>query len=230
MANYSAGAMGALGGAGTGATLGSAFGPIGTGVGAGLGALTGGLAGLFGGTPEQSSQVSRFNPQIQQQLNQLISQKLANQSQGFDFAPIEQQARTGFQQQTVPALAERFSALGARGSSAFTQALGQAGAGLEQSLAALKSKYGLQQQTQEQNLLKALLSLGQQENLYSPAQPGFVESAAGGFGQGLGSILPLLPLLFGGEKKDTTQTGQGQVDSSKIDMLMKIAAALTGGK
>jgi hypothetical protein len=65
----------------------------------------------------------------------------------FNFAPIEQQARTGFAQQTMPSIAERFSSLGSGGSqrsSAFPQALSQAGQGLEEQLAALRAQYGFQ--------------------------------------------------------------------------------------
>lgn len=57
-----------------------------------------------------------------------------------------------FQEQVVPALAERFSGLGAgsQRSSAFQQALGQAGAGLQENLASLRA--GLQGQAASQAL------------------------------------------------------------------------------
>jgi len=60
----------------------------------------------------------------------------------MDFAPIEAQARAGFQQQTLPTIAERFTTMGAgaRGTGAFARTVGAAGAGLEGSLAALKAK------------------------------------------------------------------------------------------
>jgi len=60
----------------------------------------------------------------------------------MDLAPIEQQARTQFAQQTVPSLAERFTSMGAgaQSSAAFARKLGQAGAGLEQSLAAMRAR------------------------------------------------------------------------------------------
>jgi len=60
----------------------------------------------------------------------------------MDFAPIEAQARAGFQQQTLPTIAERFTTMGAgaRGTGAFARTVGAAGAGLESSLAALKAE------------------------------------------------------------------------------------------
>lgn len=100
-----------------------------------------------------------------------------NWQQYFNFAPIEQQARTQFNTQTIPSLAERFTAMGGEGgqrSSAFQGALGRAGSDLEQGLAALKAQYALPQaqlaQNQQQlgqnqqginlNLLQTLLSGG----------------------------------------------------------------------
>lgn len=48
-----------------------------------------------------------------------------------------------FQEEIIPQLAERFSGMGAQNSSAFQQSLGQAGAGLTERLAALRSGLGL---------------------------------------------------------------------------------------
>jgi len=115
----------------------------------------------------------------------------------FDFAPIEQQARSNFNTQTIPSIAERFTSLGSgsQNSSAFSNAIGSASSGLEQSLASLKSQYGLQQQGLNQNMIQSLLGMGLQpryENAYFPRQPGFGESAGAPLLQGLGSILPLL--------------------------------------
>lgn len=78
----------------------------------------------------------------------------------FNFEPIAQQARTQFQTQTVPGLAERFTNFGggAQRSSAFPALLGQQAAGLEEGLAGLQSQYNLKQQGLQQNLLSLLLS------------------------------------------------------------------------
>lgn len=205
------GAGGALSGAGIGATVGSVVPGIGTGIGAGIGALGGGalgsLAGLFGQQPQQQMmqpqqqipslggegnmfsgygaqtfQLPRFDPQQQNALQQLLQRGLA----GSDFGPIEQQARSQFSRQTVPGLAERFSSLGSGGSqrsSAFQGALGAAGAGLEENLAALRSQYGLQQ---------AKLGLSPMfENIYQPAREGIAGPLAQGGSQAATQMFPL---------------------------------------
>lgn len=84
-------------------------------------------------------------------------------------------AKRQFQEQTVPGIAERFSGLGAQGSSAFGQQLGAAGAGLEENLSAQRS--GLQSQALSQ--LAGLLGQSQApqfdtQNIVS--QPGFLQS------------------------------------------------------
>lgn len=90
----------------------------------------------------------------------------------FDFKPIEEEARAGFEQQTVPTIAERFTNMGAgaSSSSAFARNLGSAAAGLEQSLASLKAKtlpqFALQKaqlETQRAAMLGGLDSLKLQQ-------------------------------------------------------------------
>lgn len=159
------------------------------------------------GSPAQTLQFQRFTPQQQGLQNQSIQQALSllqgPQDYTKGFAPIGQKARSQFSQQTVPSLAERFSALsssggGALSSPAFASQLGQAGAGLEESLAALQSQYGLQQQGLQQNQLRNLLSFGLQpsfESLYMPQGQGFLQSLAPGIGSGLGNIGSLFALL-----------------------------------
>jgi len=168
------------------------------------------LKNFFVGTPGQLMQLNRFTPQQQNLQNQSIQQLMGllqnNQSgqQGFNFAPIAQQARTNFQTQTVPMLAERFASLGSnRRSSGLEGTLGAAGAGLEEGLASLESKYNLaaqgQQGQQRQQLLSLLLSLALQpsfESAYRPATPGLLGGLAGGVGQGLGALGSLGPLQY----------------------------------
>lgn len=189
------GAGGALSGAGTGALL---AGPLGAGLGAIGGGILGGFSGLlnqpqqpqrrnnviggqgnpltgYGSTTEQ---LPRFSPEQQSALSQLLQQGLSN----ADFSNIEKQARTQFQTQTVPSIAERFAGLssGPAGSSRFRGALGAAGAGLEQNLAALRSQYGLQQ-----------LGLGLQptfENIYTPRSEGLLGPVLQAFGSALPSV------------------------------------------
>lgn len=153
----------------------------------GAGALAGGLSSLFRRKP-RTQQISQFTPEQQQwqsQLGQFGSQQLQNPYEGF--APIEEQARTQFQTSTVPTLAERFTSMGSGGqrSSAFQSALGQAGAGLEQNLAALKSQYGMQNKQLGANVLGNALRPSF-DTVYQQAQPGFLESALGGISGALG--------------------------------------------
>src|SRR3990167_60187 len=104
------------------------------------------LSGL-GPTPARTEQLSRFTGPQQGAINQILGSGLQGLQQNkMDFAPIAAQAREQFQQQTIPSIAERFTSMGGCGgrSSAFGQQLGAAGAGLESSLAALGSQYGLQ--------------------------------------------------------------------------------------
>lgn len=167
-----------------------------------------GFGDFFMGTPGRMTQ----NPLRSQQqigwMNQLGSQAASGLgSNQFDFAPIEAQARKGFAQQTIPSIMERFSSMGSGGgqrSSAFAGAISGAGADLDSNLAAMRSNYGLQQQSQLMQLLQMALQ-PQFENIYMQGQPGALHGLFGGVGQGLGmgagmgmglGIEKLLPMLF----------------------------------
>ena len=152
------------------------------------------LKDFLGGSPSQFTQVPRFTGGQQQGLDQILQQALGGLQQplGQGFAPVAEQARTQFQQQTVPGIAERFSGLDGQRSSGFRQALGQAGAGLEQGLAGQQAQFGLQQQ----GLLQQLLGQGLQpqfETAFQPRQSGLLENLLmallGGGGQAAGSLL-----------------------------------------
>lgn len=182
---------------------------------------------FLSGTAPQTQQFQRFTPQQQTALNQILGQAtsgLQNQKP-FDFAPIEQQARTQFKTDTIPSIAERFTAMGSGPrSSNYLPALGAAGSNLEQSLASLRANVGLQQQGQQQNFLQNLLGLGltpQFETGYTPAQPGFAESAGAPILQGLGQSLPyLLPLLLGGATGGTGAVAGGAL--AGLPLLIKL--------
>jgi hypothetical protein len=109
---------------------------------------------------------------------------------GISFDPIAQQAQTQFNQQTIPSLAERFTSLGGgQRSSAFQGALGGAGAGLQENLAAMKSQYMMQMMP----MLMQMFGMGQRpqfEQQYLPGQKGFLQSGAEGLLHGLGSAIP----------------------------------------
>lgn len=146
----------------------------------GAGTALGGLSSLFKKSPQQQT-VPRLSPQqlmLQSQIGNLALQGLQNPYQGFE--PIEERARSQFQTSTVPSLAERFTSMGSGGqrSSAFQGALGQAGSGLEQALAALRAQYGLQSRGLSQNLLSQSLNPNF-DTLFLQHQPGFLESVFG---------------------------------------------------
>lgn len=102
-----------------------------------------------------------------------------------------------FNEQTIPQLAERFAGMGAQGgalsSSGFGQALGAAGAGLQENLASMKS--GMQRQAagdimgQYNNLLGQ--GLGAQPFGYhqKSASTGLVPNVLANFAQGLGKSI-----------------------------------------
>jgi len=158
---------------------------------AALGLLGGGLlgGGLLGGgkglskfafgDPARERQFQKFTPEQQSILDQLLRQG----AQESDFSGLEQMARKRFEEETVPSIAERFTAMGdGQRSSAFQSALGRAGTGLETQLAALRSQAGMQK-----------LGMGLQPRFdtgYSPA-------TQGALGAGLPSIMSLLPMLKG---------------------------------
>jgi len=152
------------------------------------------------GTPEKEQQFQKYTqpqqdvlgqmlggggqqlPQIFQYLQQILSQdpEMMKQFQ----APAMRQ----FEEQIIPSIAERFSGMGAQKSSAFGQQLGQAGAGLEETLAAQRG--GMAQQAIQQ--LMSILGGGlhqQFENVLRPRQEGFLQAMAPGIGQGLGMSL-----------------------------------------
>lgn len=109
-----------------------------------------------------------------------------------------------FEEQTVPGLAERFSGAGAggRSSSAFNQAMGQAGGRLSESLGSMFE--GLKSQNLG-NLMgmagmpfqQAQGAMGQRqfENVYQPGSTGFLGQAGGGLAGGLGQAGGMAGLL-----------------------------------
>lgn len=142
-----------------------------------------------------NNQISNFNPGQQGVQNNILGQipgLLGRASQGVDFNPIEDRARSQFNTQTVPGLAERFTSLGGgQRSSAFQNAIGSAGVDLESGLAALRSQFGLQQQGQQNKLLGNLLSYG-----FKPSFENQQQETGTGFGINL--LMQLLQSLFGG--------------------------------
>ena len=137
--------------------------------------------GFFTGEPQRVEQVSKFSPQQQDvhaQLLQLLSQQLGQSG----FQGIEDEARRGFQQQTVPGIMERLTSMGGAHSSALGQTLGAAGAGLESQLAGQRGQF-------QQNQLQMLLGSGFQphmENIIKPEQQGLLQALLSALGGGAG--------------------------------------------
>jgi len=163
--------------------------------------------GLFGGPGQvvQSPLLSGPQQQLQGLTIQNLMQMLQQGQQGpaqyqQAFAPIAQNARQNFQTDTIPSLAERFTALGGgQNSSAFQGALGRAGAGLESELGAMGAQFGQQQQQLDQSYLLNLLRLAlapQFETSYLPGKSGLFGGVGNAIGQGLGSAGPLLSLKY----------------------------------
>jgi len=165
---------------------------------------------LFG-SPARSEQVQKFTDPQQQGISQILQQALSGLQQplGQGFAPIAEQARTQFQQRTLPGIKEQFSGSDGQRSSAFAQTLGQAGAGLEQGLAAQQAQFGLQQQ----GLLQQLLGQGltpQFENLQFERDPGFLQGIATLFAGGASEAVPGFLQGLLGDRRNQQQQGQQQ--------------------
>jgi hypothetical protein len=145
------------------------------------------------GNPSMISQIPLHTPEIQGNINNLLSstfQGLQNPQQGFQ--PIAEQAQNQFETQTVPALAERFTAMGGgQRSGAFRSALGNAGANLQSNLAAMGAQYGLQNRSGLLDQLKLGL-LNQPKFGFSQRQGGALENI-------LGPLLGGQASYYGGE-------------------------------
>lgn len=139
--------------------------------------------------PNQMQRTPIYNKNQEAILNYLLSRGKAGLEDPYaGFQPIAQQARTQFEQQTVPGIAERFTSMGsnALSSPSFASQLGQSGAGLEQMLAAMQAQYG--QQSQDRALQQLGYGLNPRSQ-FSPQYQNYPQEGQGGF---LSSLLPAL--------------------------------------
>lgn len=163
---------GAALGSAAGTALGSFLGPIGGAFGAGIGGLAGnafqGLANrnnpqygkngnFFTGNPagyQQSTPYADWQIPHFQQAAQMGLQNIQNPYNGFE--PIENLARSNFQNKTIPTLAHRFASMGdaALSSPVYHDINSQAGKDLELGLAALRAEYGMQNQNNGLRMLQ----------------------------------------------------------------------------
>ena len=144
-------------------------------------------------------QTPRFNQQQQGMFDQLGQQGMMGMQNlpSSDFGPIRQAAMSQFNQDVVPGIAERFTAGGAgsQRSSAFQQAMGGAGAGLQERLASMQQGFNMQNRGNEVNRLMSMLQMGSQPQFdtnFIPPEQGFGSSIAGGLGQGVGMASPFM--------------------------------------
>lgn len=151
-----------------------------------------------GGTLLQTPRFTKEQSSIFNNLAQLGAQNT-------DFGAIEDRARKQFHSQTVPSLAERFTAMGgSQRSSAFQGALGQAGADLESQLSEQRAGHGFKQ-----------LKLGLQPQFESHLQPSEFQGGLSGLFSGLGAAAPALTetglkyLLGGNNSSSQLLGGQG---------------------
>jgi len=129
--------------------------------------------------PAQMGQMGEASKMGWEQLKALLSQP---QGQPFNFQPVADLARRNFAQTTVPSIAERFASLGTGGSqrsSAFPQALSQAGGDLDAQLAAMQEQFGLQERgmgMQERGMnagiYSNLMGMGQRPMYENMLRPG----------------------------------------------------------
>lgn len=144
--------------------------------------------GFFSGTKDRFETRPRFNPEIQSALSQLLQRGLAGTQEGQGgFAPIAERETRRFQEETVPSIAERFTTLGAQGSSGFADALSRGGTQLGTNLAALGSQHELQRQNQFMQML-GMGTQQQEDTIFTPGQQGLFGAMAPGLGTGLGAL------------------------------------------
>jgi hypothetical protein len=157
------------------------------------------LSKFFFGRPSRFEQIPTVTPQQQNILNQLLEglqgplgagvqnlqQLLSGAPEAFE--AFQAPARRSFFEQTVPQIAERFTGADAQRSSAFGQRLGQAGASLEENLAAQRAGLQSQALSQLQNLLGTGLR-PQFATTQIPGQTGFLQNLLSSLGQVGGAV------------------------------------------
>jgi hypothetical protein len=155
----------------------------------------GGIIDQIFGSKGNIEQAQNLSPEQQSALKQALS-TLTGPGGGLEyymnilgnnpeaFAALEAPMMRQFNEQIVPGLAERFSAVGGQRSSAFPQALSQAGADLSERLSA--QRHQLRGQAAS-NLLNIGLGTRPFENIYMQGSPGLLGYAAQGAGMAAGA-------------------------------------------
>lgn len=130
-------------------------------------------------------------PRFDQNIKDIAQQNLQRAGNPQDiyagFEPIENRARDKFHSETIPSLAERFTAMGSGPrSSNFAGTLGQAGADFEGQLAALRSQYGQQQQALNSAEFQGLLPFFQKQ--YDTPKSSFLDTLGQNVARGAGAF------------------------------------------
>lgn len=175
-----------------------------------------GETGFFSGS--QGGQISTLTPEQQKSQNLLLQNipQLLQQLQGPlqpspGFENIANREMAKFKTQTVPSLAERFTAMGAPLSSGgYREALERATSGLHENLAALGYQAAANERSQNLDLLMTLLRGGMSPSTqYLASQPGFAENAARA-ALGIGGQLGAGYLASGRNLSDLWSSGKTQ--------------------
>ena len=148
------------------------------------------------GSEDEFQRIPNFDEEQMSALSQLLQHGLGNMNQ-FDFAPIEQQARSNFNQNTMPSIAERFTNLGggnSLGSGSRQRMMAGAQAGLEENLAAMKQQYNLQREPLMQNYLR--MGLAPRFDTNVKEHPGLLKSLGSGLGTAVGAAAKMLPMMI----------------------------------
>ncbi len=161
---------------------------------------------ILGGVPEQLQQVPKFTEQQQDIFSQLQQGAAGAIPQGFEqilsmltqdpeaAKQFEAPAMRQFHQEILPSIAQKFATQfgeGSRSSSGFRQAVGAAGAGLEERLQAQRGERSGQAMNQLMQMIQAGL-LPQFDTLLRQRQPGLLETGL----KGAATAAP--SLLYGG--------------------------------
>lgn len=158
-----------------------------------------------------------------ERLLQLGGQRLENPQAGF--APFEERARSQFYQNTIPGLAERFTAMGGgQKSSAFQGALGQAGSDLESQLAQLRQTYGQQQEQMGLNMLGTGLTPQYNQAYYQPYNvgPQLAQAATK-------TVIDAAPEIISGVIGGAKKLFGGGDGGAKVTEAAKVAAPAVAG-
>ena len=160
---------------------------------------------LFG-KGERTQRVPKYNQQQSNALSEILSNAQGQVPQIFDYLSsllsqspealqqFQAPSLRAFEEQTLPTIAERFTGsfgTGSNKSSAFGQQLGQAGAALQENLAAQKAGLSME----SLGPLLSLLQLGLNPQFESVIRPGtsgllggLLERGSAGLGSGLGYL------------------------------------------